>query len=66
LGFSIQAGKVDIYQNSKLDLLPFRRNITFSAVDLDRMVNEDPKLLKLVMDEVFDMVARGHYKVGNW
>jgi len=62
-GRMLGVGKVDIYRCSKIPLLPFKRNITFCAIDMDRMANEDHELLKQVTDEVSEMIDQGHYKV---
>lgn len=35
-GHFLEIGKMDIYNNSKLDLLPFRKNVSFHAIDMDR------------------------------
>ena len=41
-GRFIEIGKQDIYRNSKLGLGPFRNNLSFFAVDVDRMFLERP------------------------
>ncbi len=41
-GRFIEIGKQDIYGNSKLGLRPFRNNLSFFAVDVDRLFRERP------------------------
>lgn len=57
-----EIGKMDIYTNQSLPLLPFRRNISFFAIDIDRMQLEDPELLMTICREVFQRIADGSYK----
>ncbi|MGW7317205.1 SDR family NAD(P)-dependent oxidoreductase [Streptomyces sp. NPDC054865] len=44
-GRFLELGKRDIYANTRLGLLPFRRNASFSAVDVLMMMRQDPDLL---------------------
>jgi acyl transferase domain-containing protein/NAD(P)-dependent dehydrogenase (short-subunit alcohol dehydrogenase family)/aryl carrier-like protein len=44
-GRFLEIGKRDIYQNARLGLRPFRKNLSFFAIDLDRMIRERPALL---------------------
>jgi acyl transferase domain-containing protein/acyl carrier protein/2-polyprenyl-3-methyl-5-hydroxy-6-metoxy-1,4-benzoquinol methylase len=41
-GRFIEIGKQDIYGNSKLGLKPFRNNLSFFAVDVDRLLSNRP------------------------
>jgi hypothetical protein len=41
-GRFLEIGKRDIYGNSKLDLLPFGQNLSFFAIDLDRLNGSHP------------------------
>ncbi|MBO0856855.1 MAG: type I polyketide synthase [Chloracidobacterium sp.] len=43
-GRFLEIGKQDIYQNTQLGLLPFRRNISFSAAHLDAALRQHPDL----------------------
>eukprot|EP01103_Thecamoeba_quadrilineata_P016450 TRINITY_DN5503_c0_g1_i1.p1 TRINITY_DN5503_c0_g1~~TRINITY_DN5503_c0_g1_i1.p1 ORF type:complete len:1988 (-),score=362.33 TRINITY_DN5503_c0_g1_i1:138-5957(-) len=43
-GRFLEIGKRDIYSNSKLDMLPFGQNISFFAIDLDRLNGQRPQL----------------------
>jgi myxalamid-type polyketide synthase MxaB len=44
-GRFLEIGKQDIYQNSELGLLPFRRNISFAAIHLDTVLRQRQDLL---------------------
>ncbi len=44
-GRFLEIGKQDIYQNTQLGMLPFRRNISFSAIHLDAVLRRKPDLL---------------------
>lgn len=57
-----EIGKMDIYTNQCLPLLPFRKNISFFAIDVDRMQLENPELLMTICQEVFHRIADGSYK----
>ena len=39
-GRFLEIGKTDIYQNRMIGLLPFQDNLTYSAIDLDRMLRQ--------------------------
>ncbi|WP_168734901.1 type I polyketide synthase [Deinococcus sp. KSM4-11] len=57
-GKFIEIGKRDIYQNSPLDLAPFRNNLSYFAVDLDRMWVDRPELMGELLDTVMGLFAR--------
>jgi NADPH:quinone reductase-like Zn-dependent oxidoreductase len=42
-GRFVEIGKRDIYQNLKIGLSPFRDNLSFFAVDMDRLVRQRPQ-----------------------
>src|SRR5262249_38880331 len=48
-GRFLEIGKQDIYRNARLGLFPFRRNITFSAIDLDTVLPRRQELLGELM-----------------
>ncbi len=52
-GRFVEIGKRDIYGNRRLGLLPFRNNLSFQAVDLDKIIRENPaeagRILRLVL-----------------
>jgi phthiocerol/phenolphthiocerol synthesis type-I polyketide synthase C len=39
-GRFLEIGKTDIYQNSRIGLQPFQKNLSYFAIDLDRMFRE--------------------------
>ncbi|HWE63291.1 MAG TPA: SDR family NAD(P)-dependent oxidoreductase, partial [Chloroflexota bacterium] len=58
-GRFVELGKRDIYQNSRLGLWPFHKNLSYFAVDLDRMSRERPALLSTFLREIAGAVAGG-------
>ncbi|SMD25846.1 type I polyketide synthase [Kibdelosporangium aridum] len=58
-GRFVEIGKKDIYENYQLGLKPFGNNLSYAAVDIDRLLLEDPALCRQVMTEVLDGVAAG-------
>jgi 1-acyl-sn-glycerol-3-phosphate acyltransferase len=62
-GRFIEIGKRDIYGDSKIGLLGFRKNISFFAVDLDRLCNERPALAGEMLREVTRRFDAGIYQV---
>ena len=58
-GRFLEIGKRDIYGNSPLGLRAFRKNVSFSAIDLDRGLREKPDLCsKMFRQIVADADAR--------
>ncbi|WP_394823177.1 SDR family NAD(P)-dependent oxidoreductase [Pendulispora albinea] len=51
-GRFLEIGKRDIYDNSKLGLLPFQKNLTYAAIDLARMFLERPALCGDLLREI--------------
>ncbi|MHB8747527.1 MAG: acyltransferase domain-containing protein, partial [Gammaproteobacteria bacterium] len=51
-GRFIEIGKTDIYQNNQIGLYPFRRNLSYFAVDMDRMARERPALVGTLFKEL--------------
>ncbi len=58
-GRFVEIGKRDIYENSQLGLLPFQKNLSYFAVDLDRMSKERPAFLGGLFREVMELFADG-------
>ena len=58
-GRFVEIGKRDIYGDTKLGLLPFRRNLTFYAVDLGLMSVSHPGEVRELLDTVYRMTAEG-------
>ena len=58
-GRFVELGKVDIYRNSRVGLFPFQRNLSFFAVDLDRMIRDRPASVAKMFDQVMTLVESG-------
>lgn len=54
-GRFLEIGKTDIYQNRMVGLLPFQDNLSYHAIDLDRMLRQRPEKVR----ELFADVMRG-------
>ena len=51
-GRFLEIGKRDIYENTRLGLQPFRKNLSFFAIDLDRVIRERPALLGSLLQDI--------------
>ncbi len=51
-GRFIEIGKRDIYENSKMELGPFRNNLSYFAVDLDKLCAQRPEFVRSVMRDL--------------
>ncbi len=58
-GRFVELGKADIYQNQLLELGPFRKNLSFFAVDLDRISFERPALISEMLHEISQLIESG-------
>ena len=58
-GRFLEIGKRDIYQNSRIGLLPFQKNLSFFAIDLDRVMRERPALLGHLLQRLVEEVRAG-------
>src|SRR5205807_682226 len=58
-GRFLEIGKTDIYENYKLGLKPFGNNLSYSAIDIDRLLLEEPALCRDAMTKVLERVASG-------
>src|SRR5262249_32706196 len=52
-------GKRDIYMNSRLGMRPFKKNLSFIAIDLDRAMRERPLVLSRLFREIMADVSAG-------
>uniref|UniRef100_A0A8H7N118 Carrier domain-containing protein n=1 Tax=Bionectria ochroleuca TaxID=29856 RepID=A0A8H7N118_BIOOC len=59
LGRLIEIGKRDIHENSKLDMDPFRRNISYASVDAITLFHVAPELLSQQLRTAFTLIERG-------
>jgi NADPH:quinone reductase-like Zn-dependent oxidoreductase/SAM-dependent methyltransferase/NAD(P)-dependent dehydrogenase (short-subunit alcohol dehydrogenase family)/aryl carrier-like protein len=58
-GRFLEIGKRDIYKNTRLGLKPFRKNVTFSAIDLDRVMRQRPALMAGLFQKVIGEARDG-------
>jgi acyl transferase domain-containing protein/acyl carrier protein len=58
-GRFVEIGKRDIYGDTRLGLFPFRRNLTFYAVDLALLSETHPRRLQELLRAVYQKVADG-------
>ncbi|WP_442508780.1 type I polyketide synthase [Novipirellula sp. SH528] len=61
-GRFLEIGKIDIYQNRQLGLLPFQDNLTYSAIDLDRLFRHRPAEVRTLFSEVAQQFEAGVYQ----
>jgi acyl transferase domain-containing protein/NAD(P)-dependent dehydrogenase (short-subunit alcohol dehydrogenase family) len=60
-GRIVDIGKADIYGGGTLDLAPFDRNLSYFAVDMDRMLAHRPATVRSLTRRVVDRLADGTY-----
>jgi NADPH:quinone reductase-like Zn-dependent oxidoreductase/acyl carrier protein len=60
-GRFLEIGKRDIVENSRLPLLPFNRNLSFAAIDLDQMMVDKPELIRKTLNAVLDRLRTGDF-----
>ncbi|MCV7076907.1 sulfolipid-1 biosynthesis phthioceranic/hydroxyphthioceranic acid synthase [Mycobacterium szulgai] len=58
-GRFVEIGKRDIYTDNRLGLFPFRRNLTFFALDLWGMTATHPERVRKLTDTVYRLTADG-------
>lgn len=61
-GRFLEIGKIDIYQDRKIGLLPFQDNLSYFAIDLDRVLRERPNYVRELFAEVMDRFETGVYQ----
>ena len=61
-GRFLEIGKTDIYQDAKIGLLPFQDNLSYFAIDLDRMLRQKPTAIRKLFAEVMQHFDSGAYK----
>jgi len=64
-GRFVEIGKIDIYQNKMVGLLPFQDNLSYTAVDLDRLFRERPGLASDLIGELMGYFYSGEYRPLN-
>ena len=58
-GRFVEIGKRDVYGDTRLGLFPFRRNLTFSYVDLALMSLNQPGQVRQLLNTVYRLTADG-------
>ncbi|HKU36940.1 MAG TPA: type I polyketide synthase, partial [Polyangiales bacterium] len=58
-GRFLEIGKRDIYENSQLDLSPFRRGLAFFHVDIGRLIRDQPQRMGHMLRALFARLDRG-------
>ncbi|TWU50972.1 Phenolphthiocerol synthesis polyketide synthase type I Pks15/1 [Rubripirellula tenax] len=60
-GRFVEIGKTDIYSNRPLGLSPFQDNLTYAAVDLDRLFRQRPDLASQLQLDIVERFTCGDY-----
>jgi polyketide synthase 5 len=58
-GRFVEIGKRDIYGDTRMGLFPFRRNLTFYAVDLGLLAHSHPDRFRRLLATVYQLTADG-------
>ena len=58
-GRFVEIGKRDVYEHTRVDLYPFRRNLAFFYADLALMTTSDPKRIGTLLRKVYELVGDG-------
>ncbi|WP_230253331.1 type I polyketide synthase [Rhodopirellula halodulae] len=58
-GRFLEIGKTDIYQDRKVGLLPFQDNLSYHAIDLDRVLRQRPTKIEKLWNELSEKVDSG-------
>ena len=58
-GWHCEIGKVDVFADSDIGLRVFRKNLRFAAIDVDRLMVDDPLLARRLSQKCLDLLDRG-------
>ena len=58
-GRFVEIGKRDIFQDSRIGLLAFRKNLSFFGVDVDRLSLDRPEVAQAMLRDVVDRFEHG-------
>ena len=58
-GWHCEIGKVDIYTDNSLSMRVFRKNLRFAAIDVDRLMLDDPVLSHVLSQACIDLMDEG-------
>ena len=61
-GRFVEMGKKDILDNRRLDMTPFIRNVTFSAIDLNTIRWHDTPLAGLLLQDAMEMLRKNEIR----
>ncbi len=61
-GRFLEIGKTEIYQNRTIGLRPFRDNLSYHAIDLDRVLRQRPATVVRLFDEILTAINDGRYE----
>ena len=61
-GRFLEIGKTDIYSNSKMGLLPFQDNLSYFAIDLDRMLRQRSDYIRGLYAELMPFFEDGTFQ----
>jgi len=61
-GRFLEIGKTDIYQDQMIGLAPFQDNLSYFAIDLDRMLRQRPREIERLFTEVMQALADETYR----
>jgi NADPH:quinone reductase-like Zn-dependent oxidoreductase/acyl carrier protein len=61
-GRFLELGKRDFFENTKMDLKPFRNNITYFGIDADQLLQHEPDLSAKMMREVMQLFNDGVFR----
>lgn len=58
-GRFIEIGKADITKNTRLEMLQFENNVAFASVDLTKVAQKRPKLMRRLLSDVSRLITDG-------
>lgn len=58
-GWHCEIGKADIYADNHLRMRMFRKNLRFAAIDVDRLMLDDPQLTRELSKTCMDLLDQG-------
>jgi acyl transferase domain-containing protein/NADPH:quinone reductase-like Zn-dependent oxidoreductase len=58
-GRFVEIGARDIYENKQVGLMPFHKNLSYFAVDLDKMARERPAAVGAILRQLAERFERG-------
>ncbi len=61
-GRFLELGKRDYFENTKIALRPFRRNVAYFGIDVDQLMQHDPGTAREMMQELSRRLARGELR----